>query len=126
MAETFIKAAGLYSIVFAVLHLLFWWLLDWKEELRKLSAVNEAIMRVLNLGVAFTFVIFGYISLAHAHELLVTPLGRVLLMLIALYWLARAIEQVLFFEHRDWGSWVFFALFLVGTGLYAYPALLAI
>ena len=125
MAETFIRVGGLYNIAFALFHLLFWWLFNWKEDLPKLSRLNEAFMQVLNLCVVFTFLIFGYISLAHTRELLVTPLGRALLMLIALFWLARAIEQVFFFERDDWGSWVFVGLFLVGTGLYAYPALSA-
>jgi len=125
MAETFVEAGGLYNIAFALFHLLFWWLFNWKEDLPKLSTVNQAFMQVSNLCLTFTFMIFGYISLAHTRELLVTPLGRALLMLIALFWLARAIEQIFFFEQRDWGSWVFFALFSVGTGLYAYSALWA-
>jgi hypothetical protein len=123
--EALLKVGGLCSIAFALLHLLFWWLFNWKEELSNLSVANQAIMQVSNLCVAFTFLIFGYISLAHTRELLETPLGRALLMLIALFWLARAIEQIVFFEHRDWASRVFFALFLIGTVLYVCPALLA-
>ena len=123
--QALLKVGGLYNLAFALLHLLFWWLLRWKEELPNLSPVNQALMQVLNLGVAFTLLIFGYISLAHTRELLVTPLGRALLMLIALFWLARAIEHVAFFEHRYWQSQVFFVLFVFGAVLYVYPALLA-
>jgi len=124
MAETFLKAGGLYNIAFALLHAFSWWLFNWKEELRKLSSMNEANVQVLNYCVTFTFVIFGYISLAHTRELLGTPLGRVLLMLMTLFWFARAMGQLLLFDRDDWGSWLLFALFAIGAALYAFPALL--
>jgi hypothetical protein len=123
--EAILRVGGFYNIAFALLHLLFWLLFKWNEELPNSSTVNHAIMQVLSLCVAFTFLIFGYVSLAHTRELLVTPLGRALLMLIALFWLARAIEQIVFFEHRNWDSRVFFTLFVVGAVLYMYPTLLA-
>ncbi len=125
MAETFLKAGGLFNLAFALFHLSSWWLFNWKEDLRKLSSLNEVNVRVLNYCVTFTCMIFGYVSLAHPRELLGLPLGRTLLMLIALFWFARAIQQLLLFDRRDWGSWVFFALFTIGAGLYAYPALRA-
>lgn len=125
MAETFVKIGGLYSVAMAMFHLFFWRIFDWEEDLPNLSNVNQAIVQILNLCAVFTFVIFGYLSLAHTRELLVTPLGRALLMLIALFWLARAVEQVLFFKYPDWSSWVLCALFFVGTILYGYPALWA-
>ena len=120
-----LRVGGLYNVAFALLHLLFWWLFKWNEELPKLPTVNQALVQVLNLCVAFTFLIFGYLSLAHTRELLITPLGRALLMLIALFWLARAIEQIVFFEQRDRDSRLFFALFVVGAVLYMCPALFA-
>ena len=125
MAEVFLKTGGVYHIALAVYHLLFWRLFNWQDEFSKLSAFNEAIIRALNLSLTFALVIFGYLSLAHTHELLATPLGRALLMLIALFWLARAMQQLLFFQHRDWDSRLFFGLFLLGTALYAFPALWA-
>jgi hypothetical protein len=69
------------------------------------------------------FVIFGYIFLFHADELLTSSLGHSILVLIALFWLLRAIEQVIFFRLNRWGSWLFLAVFLVGVLLYGFPCL---
>ena len=122
--EILIKAGGVYSLGFVIFHLLFWRLFDWDRDLRSLSFLNRAIMQVVNLSLTFAFVIFGAISLMHTRELLETPLGHSLLLLIALFWLFRAIEQPLFFKLKHWGSVAFFAVFLVGALLYGIPAIL--
>lgn len=107
MTEVLIKLGGIYTLAFAAFQLLFWWIFNWKRELRLLSALNRAILQVLNLCLTFVFFMFVYISLAHAAELLSTPLGHSLVTLIAIFWFARALEQVVFFRLRQWGSWHF-------------------
>ena len=123
MTEVVIKLGGIYTLAFAAFHLLFWWIFNWKRELRLLSALNRAILQVLNLCLAFVFFMFGYISLAHAAELLSTPLGHSLVTLMAIFWFARALEQLVFFRLRHWGSWAFLIIFLVGSAMYAYAAM---
>ena len=125
MMEIVIKVGGMYCFAFVVFHLLFWRLFNWREDLRSLSFLNRNIMQVLNLSLTFAFVIFGYISLVHTTELLVTPLGKSLLVLIALFWLARAVEQVVFFKLKHWGSIAFLLVFLTGGSLYGIPAVYA-
>ena len=80
-------------------------------------------MQVLNLSLSFAFIIFGYISLAHTSELLSTDLGHSLLILMTLFWMARAIEQIVFFKLKQWGSVAFLVFFLSGAVLYAIPAI---
>jgi hypothetical protein len=121
--ETLIKIGGLYNILLVVFHLFFWRIFNWKDELRSLSFLNRAIMPVLNLSLTIVFVIFAYISLAHSSELLSTSLGRSLLMLISLFWIARALMQVVFFKLQHWGSFAFLLYFLTGVLLYGIPAL---
>jgi len=122
MMDAVVKAGGVYCFAFVIFHLLFWRLFNWREELRSLSFLNRCIMQVLNLGLTFAFVIFGYVSLVHTTELLVTPLGKSLLVLIALFWLARALEQIVFFKLKHWGSIAFLLIFLAGALLYGIPA----
>lgn len=122
-AEAMILAGGVFSAAFAVFHLFFWKLFRWKTELAKLTALNRAIVQVLNLCLTFVFVIFAYVSFAHTQELLGTELGRALLLLIALFWFLRALEQIVFFGIRKAVSVVFFLLFLAGGCLYALPLL---
>jgi len=120
--DTVVKAGGIYCFAFVIFHLLFWRLFNWREDLRSLSFLNRCIIQVLNLGLAFSFAIFGYVSLVHTTELLVTPLGKSLLVLIALFWLARAVEQIVFFKLKHWGSIAFLLIFLAGALLYGIPA----
>ena len=123
--ETLIKAGGLYNIILIVFHLLFWRIFNWKDDLPSLSFLNRAIMPVLNLSLTFVFVIFAYISLVHSNELLSTSLGRSLLMLIAVFWFARAMMQVVYFKLQHWGSLAFVLYFLAGAVLYCIPAVYA-
>jgi hypothetical protein len=117
--ETLIQIGGAFALAFAVFHLLFWKLFRWKTELAKLNALNRAVMQVLNLCLTFAFVIFAYISFAHASELVAPGLGRTLLLLIAAFWYFRAVLQIVFFGLRRLISILFFATFLVGGTLYA-------
>ncbi len=121
--ELLIKIGGIYNIILVIFHLLFWRIFNWKEDLRSLSVLNRAIMQVVNLSLTFVFVIFSYISLAHTKELISTSLGNSLLSLMAIFWLARSIEQVIFFKLKHWGSVAFLLFFLLGTVLYAIPVI---
>ena len=121
--ELLVKAGGIYNFVLVIFHLLFRHIFRWDEDLRSLSFLNRAIMPVLNLSLTLAFVIFGYISLVHTKELLTTPLGQSLLILMAVFWFVRAIEQPVFFGLKHWGSVAFMLFFLAGSVLYAVPAI---
>jgi hypothetical protein len=116
-----VMLGGLFCVAFAVFHLFFWRLFDWKRDLASLSFINRQVMQLLNLSLTFTFLVFAYISLLHTRELLETDLGHVLLLLIALLWFLRAIEQIIFFSLKRPLSVAFFVTFLLGTALYTYP-----
>jgi len=116
---------GVFNLVFAGFHVLFWRLLDWDRDLASLSVINRAVMQILNLCLTFIFLAFAYLSFEHAEELLGTRLGNALLSLIAFFWLLRAIQQAIFFGLRHRLSSALFGLFLVGASLYAYPAWLS-
>ncbi len=120
--ETLIKAGGFFNIGLVMFHLAFWRLFNWDEDLKKISFLNRTVMQVLNISLIFAFVIFSYISLAHTKELVSTPLGHSLVMLMALFWLARSIQQIVFFKLRRPLSVVFLLIFMTGCLLYAIPA----
>ncbi|MDH5445528.1 MAG: hypothetical protein OEY52_08210 [Gammaproteobacteria bacterium] len=121
MNELFIKAGGVYNILLVIFHLMFWKLFDWEKDLRSLRFLNRAIIQVLNISLTLVFVIFAYLSLWHTQELLSTRLGNHLIFLISLFWLARAIQQPVFFKLQHWGSWGFMVFFLVGSAIYFIP-----
>jgi hypothetical protein len=124
-ASFLIKLGGIYNFGFVVFHLMFWRLFRWREDLRSLSFLNRAIVQVLNLSLTFAFFAFGVLSFAFATAILESTFGRTFLILIALFWLARTIEQIVFFKLHHWGSRAFCGLFLIGAMIYALPAMLA-
>ena len=126
LMEMLIKAGGVYNIVLVVFHLLFWRIFNWDEDLRSLTFLNRAIVQVINLCLTFVFVIFAYVSLMHSAELLTNPLGRSLLIMMAVFWFFRAILQALFFKLKHWGSVAFMMFFFAGGVLYGIPATNAI
>ena len=120
-----IQIGGVYCLLLVIFHLFFWKLFNWAEELPRLTWLNQAIMQVLNLSLTFAFIIFAYLSLYHTEALLTSELGQALLILIALFWLLRAIQQVVFFKLDHWISWAFLVFFLLGSAIYSLPLFLA-
>lgn len=112
-------AGALYCFAFALFHAAFWklGLMDWKRRLPKLDDINRGAYQVLNLCLIICFLLFAAVSWFHRQELVSTPLGRTVLGFILGFWLLRAIFQLLFFP-RTLRSFVFFAIFLVGAGIY--------
>jgi hypothetical protein len=121
--EKLIIAGGFYTIGLIVFHLLFWRIFDWRQDLKRVSYLNRATMQVLNISLTFAFITFAYVSFAHTTELLTTPLGHSLLALMALFWLARSVQQIIFYKLHHRVSWAFLLLFLSGTLLYAIPTI---
>ena len=120
-ADIWILTGGLYCLGFVIFHLTFWKLFKWQEDLTSLTFINRAVMQVLNLSLTFAFFIFGYISLFHAQELQTTSLGTSLLLLISIFWLLRAIQQILFFGLKNKVSLIFFMVFFAGFVIYLFP-----
>jgi len=119
--DALIKAGGVYCTALVVFHILFWKIFHWDRELPKLNRLNRAIMQVLNISLTFVFLIIAYVSFVHTSELLATPLGHTLLGAIALFWLFRAVQQIVFFKLEHWVSWVFLVFFLGGAAIYGLP-----
>ncbi len=116
-----IFAGGIFNLLFAVFHLFFWKLFNWKDELKSISFINRNIMQVLNLCLAFVFIIFSYISIFHTDEMLNTDLGLSLTLCISVFWFLRSLEQILFFKLKTAISLILLILFVAGTLLYGLP-----
>ena len=119
--DVWIFIGGTYCMAFVIFHLLFWKIFKWREDLASLSFINQAVMQVLNISLTIAFFIFGYISLFHASELQTTSLGRSLLLLISIFWLLRAIQQIMFFGMKNKISILFFIIFVAGFVIYLVP-----
>jgi hypothetical protein len=121
--KTIIYIGGFYHIAFAVFHLLFWRLFDWKNDLRQLSFINRGVMQILNLRIIYVFLAIAFLSFFFAENLLSTVLGKAIMTAISLFWLMRAAEQIVFFGLRKAASALIFLVFLFGAGVYLFPVL---
>jgi hypothetical protein len=110
--------------VLIIFHALFWRVFNWPDTLKALNYVNKATMQVLNISITFVFFIFAYISFAHTRELLTTPLGKTLLVLISGLWLFRAAQQVVFYKLKHKASVGLAFYFLLGSILYGVPVII--
>ena len=80
-------------------------------------------MYTLNLAAAFTLLVFAFVSVFYRHDLLTTNLGKALSISIALFWLVRAVAEILYFRVAANGSWVGVLIFGAIGLLYLIPLL---
>ncbi|WP_407352487.1 hypothetical protein [Luteimonas sp. R10] len=121
--ETLILLCGLHSLGFALFHLAFWKLFGWKHELRKIGLPTRAIVQILNLRLIYVFAGIAAICFLFPSELHATPLGRALLLFMALFWVGRTIEQFVFLRVNHPLVHALTASFVLGAILFALPLL---
>ncbi len=119
--ETLIYLCGLHSLGFAAFHLMFWKLFHWPQDLRSNSVATRAIVQILNLRLIYVFLGVAALCFMLPGDLLDTPLGHALLAGMSLFWLGRAIEQLVFLRYNAWPVHFLSALFVLGAVLFAWP-----
>ncbi|MGL1885576.1 MAG: hypothetical protein OCD76_03585 [Reichenbachiella sp.] len=88
--------AGIAHILIFILHLFFWRLFDWSAQLALLSVVNSNIMQMLNCCMVILFTGISYLLVFEQKELLTTRLGKMILVFLSLFWLARLVMEFVF------------------------------
>ena len=124
MSKVLLIAGGILNALFAVFHLALPSLAQWQGTLCAISTDNQAVMYTLNLAVALTLLVFAYVSVFHRRDLLTTNLGKALGISIALFWLVRAVAEILYFRIGVDGSWVSVVIFRAIGFLYLIPLFL--
>ncbi len=122
--NTILLICGLYSVGFAIFHMLFWRLFKWKDELKKLHFANRAIVQILNTRLIYFFLFVAFICFVYPDELLTSGIGRAFLAGISLFWFGRTIEQFVFLKVHNRYVHILTFVFIVGTILFALPLLL--
>ena len=97
MRKILLYVGGVFSLLFAIMHLLFWNLGNWQEELTKLSPDNSGIMQMLNVASIYLLLFAAFISfyLAKKKEFVFTE--KAVIVFIAGYYLLRIAFGVPFF-----------------------------
>jgi hypothetical protein len=118
-----ILLCGVHSLGFALFHIAFWRIFDWKNDLDRCSNANRAILQIANLRLIYVFLSVAATCFTFPEDLLTTRLGHLFLGGMSLFWIGRLIEQFIFLRRNRVIIHVLNALFLLGAVLFAIPIL---
>ncbi len=77
--------------------------LDWRRQLRSLSALSRHLVWVHGAFIVLVIVAFGTICLLNASDLTAgSPLARTVCTIIAVFWGARLVVQIFLFDARPY------------------------
>ncbi len=121
--KTVLVIGGILHLGWAAFHLGFPRIFKWEKALAPLDVVQSGIMKIMNLCLVFVFLAWAYLSLVHASLLVQPGLGRIVVSLVAAFWLFRFILQLVYFKLKHPVSAVLSVFFVVTFLCYAYPFL---
>ena len=121
MHKILLLVGGILNLIFGLLHLSLGKALNWSETLSCLSLDNQATVYTLNTHLAFICLAFAYLSLFQRKDLLTTRIGQAVTAAIGLFWILRAVNQVVFYgvSAPDTPFWVIVCL--VVSSIYLIP-----
>ncbi len=115
---------GIYSLGFAIFHLYFWKIFDWKNDLIHLQPHNRAIMQIANIRLIYFFLFVSAVCLIFPKELISTKLGNFFLAGMSLFWIGRTVEQFIFLRLEHPMVHLLTYLFILGAIIFAIPLIL--
>ena len=121
--EIVLSLCGLYNFVFAIFHILFWKIFNWKEDLKNNSIANRAIIQILNIRLIYIFILMGLSYLFFSEQLMNSTLGQFILVGFFGFWLGRTIEQFIFLRLKSPFVHILTTVFIFGTVLHFIPLL---
>ncbi|MBN2710659.1 MAG: hypothetical protein JXR46_16560 [Calditrichaceae bacterium] len=89
--------AAVWAFIFTILHFLFWPMLNWSTEVKKLSVENQGIMEALNLAVIYFLITSAVFTLVLSKRFTFSSVEKWLLRLFGGFYLVRMISGLLFF-----------------------------
>jgi hypothetical protein len=112
---------GIYNLAFAIFHLFFWKLFKWKEDFRKNSVANRAVIQILNIRLIYIFLLMAFIYFVYPQQLIETELGLVLLIGFLGFWVGRTIEQFIFLRIKSKMVTILTIVFFFGILIHLLP-----
>ncbi len=120
-ARALVFYGGFLWLGFAVFHMSFWKVFDWKNELAMLMPVNRMIMQAADVCMIYQFIVFAYISFAYAQVLVSQSIGHVVLLTWLGFWILRAGLQFLLGSAKSMASNVTAVVCIIMMVYYAVP-----
>ena len=97
-----IEISGYGTMLLAIVHIVFPKAFNWKNELASLSLINRQLMTVHTFFIAFGVFLMGLLCATSAELLLTTKLGSRVLVILAIFWLARLLTQIFWYSTELW------------------------
>lgn len=119
--EVVLCLCSLYNFAFAIFHIFFWKIFDWKEDLKQNSVANRAIIQILNIRLIYIFILMGLSYLFFSEQLMNSALGKFILVGFFGFWLGRTIEQFIFLRVKSRFVQILTTVFIFGTVLHFIP-----
>ncbi len=125
MNRILLLAGGLLNLSLALFKIAMPYLFRWREAMGSSAASMWPTLFSENLGLSMLLLFFAYVSVFHWRELLLTGLGKAVLLSISALWVYRATVELLVFRIGVDGAWWRFTLFLVVGLVYLIPLITA-
>ncbi len=116
MRKAILYTGGVLNILLALFHILFWKMLNWKEELPKLSVDNQGVLQVSNIIMIALLLYFSMMSFAMVKHERLDFFGKSVVLLISGFYAMRVILGYPFFgfNMEEMFIWIFCAIISVG------------
>lgn len=116
MRKTILYAGGAVNIFLAVGHMSFWRLMNWSEELPKLSRDNQGIMQTANVIMIFIMLYFAAMSFVMARNKNLDVFAKSIVVCIAGFYSIRLFLGYPFFGFslEELFIWILCAIIIVG------------
>ncbi len=121
--EILIFFCGIHSLAFALFHVSFWKLFQWKKDLKNITYVNRAIIQIANIRLIYFFLFTSVLCFVFPVDLVESRLGQFYLIGMSLFWMGRTIEQWIFFKNHHWINYTLTFSFILGAVLFVLPVL---
>ena len=124
-----LQIAGALLLALGLAHVFFNRYFGWDHELESVSLFTRRVFQVHCFFIALVLVLLGAGSLFYADALLdPTPLSRLVLAGIVVFWLCRLFAQFFMYDHAIWKGdrfrtrmhWAFSTLWIYLLGIYGF------
>jgi len=96
-----IYSGGVLTIFMAIFHTQFYKLFKWDTDYKNITAINKKIFYTIHLALLLLFFGLGFLTVFYAQELsLCVGISFGINLIISIFWLWRAIWQIIYFNGK--------------------------
>ncbi len=117
-----LRIVGATLLVLALAHICFGRHLEWRVDASRLSPINRQIFHVHTFFICLVLAMMGVLCLFYTKALTTpTPLARVILCGLVIFWSVRLVFQWFVFDKSHWrGRWLYAFVHVVFTLTWMY------